>query len=767
MSRSRLALARVLAVLTVAFGVVYIGWRWTGTINWGAWWIAVPLVVAETYSLSESVLYALTMWNARRRPAPPETPVGRTVDVFITTYNEPLELVMRTAIAARDLTYPHQTYILDDGNRPEFARAAASVGVGYLNRGPEWDGRQRFAKAGNVNNALFKTTGEFIAILDADQVPEPRFLESVLGYFEDPEVAFVQTPQRFWNVTARDPLGSQAELFYGPIQQGKDGWGAAFFCGSNAVLRRDAVMALGLAQFSAEATGRARDALRKGRRRLENLFPALPATDTASTSTVLHALAAIDYATGQLRQGEVLTEITYRLRRSLNAAIEETTSEGTDVASLLVRSTLRQVSDVVDVARSDEALAIHPLDTTSITEDMATAMHLHAMGWSSVYHHEVLVHGLAPEDLGTMLSQRKRWASGSMQVFFQENPLFVRGLTIAQRLMYLATMTSYLNGFAALAFIAAPIVYLTTGIFPLVAESDAFFARFIPIFLCCQALFLVTGFNAKGLWRGQQMSFALFPTWIEASLAGASAALFGRHLTFSVTAKTKQAESGTYRLVLPQLVAMAALLVASGVGVFRVLHHDASAILTALSMAWVVVDLALLGVVVGAWRYRGPGSEVTSPVVVESYIDEPGSEAADLGALDRPDRPLAVVTESERELLEVVQRNAGADEMRVTSFRLAEDRFDAAEALRLRVQVAAGLSEGRDLVLLDVSAVSVITSSGVAALFDLLRFVRSRGGDVRLYGVSPAFRAAHTALRLDSVLRVYDEPEVARTTASA
>jgi cellulose synthase (UDP-forming) len=272
------------------------------------------------------------------------------------------------------------------------------------------------------------------------------------------------------------------------------------------------------------------------------------------------------------------------------------------------------------------------------------------------------------------------------------------------------------------------------------------------------------------------MSFALFPTWIAASLAGASAALFGRHLTFSVTAKTKQDQSGSYRLVLPQLVAMGGLLVASGIGTYRVLHHDASALLTGLSMVWVVVDLALLGVVIGAWRYRGPGPEVVSPVAVDAYIDEPARQAhepheaygtADPEALDRPDRPLAVVTESERELLEVVQRNAGEDGTRVTSFRLAENRFDAAEALRLRVQVAAALSEGRDLVLLDVSAVSVITSSGVAALFDLLRLVRSRGGDLRLYGASAAFRAAHAAHRLESVLRVYDaEPDAARSTAS-
>ena len=68
-------------------------------------------------------------------------------------------------------------------------------------------------------------------------MPEPRFLDRTLGYFSDERMALVQTPQVFTNVPEHDPLGSQAPLFYGPIQQGKDGWNAAFFCGSNAVLR--------------------------------------------------------------------------------------------------------------------------------------------------------------------------------------------------------------------------------------------------------------------------------------------------------------------------------------------------------------------------------------------------------------------------------------------------------------------------------------------------------------------------------------------------
>src|SRR3712207_7895502 len=59
--------------------------------------------------------------------------------------------------------------------------------------------------------SLFRTEGEFLLILDADQVPDPRILDHTLGWFRDPEVALVQTPQWFSNVTESDPLGSQAD----------------------------------------------------------------------------------------------------------------------------------------------------------------------------------------------------------------------------------------------------------------------------------------------------------------------------------------------------------------------------------------------------------------------------------------------------------------------------------------------------------------------------------------------------------------------------
>jgi cellulose synthase (UDP-forming) len=276
----------------------------------------------------------------------------------------------------------------------------------------------------------------------------------------------------------------------------------------------------------------------------------------------------------------------------------------------------------VDVARTDLALAIHPLDTTTITEDMATAMHLHAMGWSSVYHHEVLVHGLAPDDIQTMLSQRQRWAAGTMQVFFKDHPLFVRGLTIAQRLMYLGTMTSYLNGFAVVAYIAAPVVFLLAGVYPLIASPITFFCLFLPFFASCQLLFQLAGKGSGGLWRGQQYSFALFPTWIAATLSGAAAVLLGRHLAFAVTAKTRQASGHGFQHVRPQLAAMGLLVASACIGIVRAMQDETLLYPTLITLAWVALDLALLGVVIGAARYGGPGEGLRHPLGDPPELDE-------------------------------------------------------------------------------------------------------------------------------------------------
>ncbi len=244
--RVRLAIVRLLVVANLLLGLNYLFWRYTDSIAWAFWPLALLLLAAETYSFVDAGLFGMTVWKWRRRGAPPPPRGDETVDVLVTCYNEPVELVRQTVRAAIAIRHPHNTWVLDDGESPEMRRMASEEGAGYIVRSGEWHGRERHAKAGNLNNALFRTDGEFILIQDADQIPAPDILGQTLGYFRDPTVAVVQTPQWFRNVPPGDPFGSQAPLFYGPIQEGKDGWNAAFFCGSNAVLRREALFQAGL-----------------------------------------------------------------------------------------------------------------------------------------------------------------------------------------------------------------------------------------------------------------------------------------------------------------------------------------------------------------------------------------------------------------------------------------------------------------------------------------------------------------------------------------
>ena len=243
--------------------------------------------------------------------------------------------------------------------------------------------------------------------------------------------------------------------------------------------------------------------------------------------------------------------------------------------------------------------------TISVTEDMATAMRLHAKGWKSVFHNEVLAEGLAPEGLDAALTQRLRWAQGTVQVMLKENPLFLRGLSWPQRLMYFSTMWSYLSGFAVVAYLVAPILFLTAGVLPVSSYAEPFFLRFLPFMIVNQVLFVVA---SRGLptWRGQQYSLALFPLWIKACSTAAANVFGGVPLNFAVTPKSGTRSQGLrLGIIRWQIVAAVALVAAVVAGIIRLVVAGAEPVGTLVNLGWVGYDLVALSVLVGAVRYRG------------------------------------------------------------------------------------------------------------------------------------------------------------------
>ncbi len=247
----------LLTVLSAVASTRYMWWRISSTLNWDEsvdliW--GMILMGAELYTYIFLILsYLQTSWPLKRPAAPISIELSEwpTVDVFIPTYNEPLSVVQSTVYAAKGMDWPQDRlniYLLDDGRRDQFREFAESAGINYLIR-PD----NRHAKAGNINHALPLTHGQFIAIFDCDHMPTRSFLQVNMGWFmRDPKLGLVQTPHHFYsadpferNLGIFGKIPNEGALFYGLIQDGNDLWGSAFFCGSCAILRREALEAVG------------------------------------------------------------------------------------------------------------------------------------------------------------------------------------------------------------------------------------------------------------------------------------------------------------------------------------------------------------------------------------------------------------------------------------------------------------------------------------------------------------------------------------------
>lgn len=252
-SRGRRTAIQVVALVAIAASCAYLLWRVTASMADTTLWLSVPLLMLEAHALLGLALFTHDLWNVDVRPAP--TPGGAAdravaalrVAILVPTYNETRSILLPTVAAAVATGHPHQTWVLDDGDRPWVRDMATELGARYRSRR---DGAH--AKAGNINDALPEVDADVVAVVDADHVVSSGFLEALLPYFADPGVAVVQSPQEFYNDSsfehAAGPRGrvyAEQELFYRGLLAGRNRWGAAFWCGTNAAVRVAALASIG------------------------------------------------------------------------------------------------------------------------------------------------------------------------------------------------------------------------------------------------------------------------------------------------------------------------------------------------------------------------------------------------------------------------------------------------------------------------------------------------------------------------------------------
>lgn len=390
--------------------------------------------VSGTFAvLVVSYINQITPRSQTQAPAlPDELP---TVAAVIPTYNEPEAILEETILSLKELDYPaDRLHILvsDDGWREEIRALAERHGVLYT------PGARKEAKAGNLNSALrylevHIPSATLILTQDADEAIDPSFLKKTVGYFSDPQLAFVQTPKDAL-APSGDPFGVRDRFFYDSVQPGRNGVNAAFSCGSGVVWRIEAVKAIG------------------------------------------------GYA------------------------------------------------------------------TWNIVEDLTTSYLLHAAGYRSEYHNEVLTIGLAPDDIPGLLKQRGTWATDTWRLFLFRNPLTMPGLTVRQRLQYTELGLFYITAsFFIPLVMLVPLLSLWSGKFVPIQGAALF-----PWLIACFLYYLVMA-------RGNVEYFRLMweywighcPTYIKAfSIAIRSRT---QKPTYVVTRKTRQ--DGFYgRMLWPQFL---------------------------------------------------------------------------------------------------------------------------------------------------------------------------------------------------------------------
>ncbi|MDB5187548.1 MAG: hypothetical protein JWO50_68 [Candidatus Kaiserbacteria bacterium] len=411
------------------------------------------LLIGQVFLIWQICTYIFTVWNTERTFAKDisYTPV---VDVFITVAGEPIDIIEETVVAIKNMDYPNfAVYILNDGfvakkdNWKDVEALASRLNIGCITRTIPGG-----AKAGNINNALRLTTNPLVCIFDADHVPHEDFLKETVPYFIDKRLGFVQTPQFYKNQNLNlitRGAWDQQELFFGPICKGKNNYNAATMCGTNMVIRREAIVEVG-------------------------------------------------------------------------GMCEE-----------------------------------------SIAEDFVTGLLMHANNWNSIYVPKVLAEGLAPEDFLSYYKQQLRWARGALDVIFRYNVFFRSGLSLSQRIQYLASASHFLSGIVVITNAFFPILFLLFGIQPFTVTTMSLASVFLPYMFVVLTILRRSSDNTF-TFRSLAFSMGGFGIHLSALISAATR----QKSSFAIT--SKRALSGNFWYLVIGHIAYVSLAVCAGAfGIMR------------------------------------------------------------------------------------------------------------------------------------------------------------------------------------------------------
>jgi cellulose synthase (UDP-forming) len=270
----------------------------------------------------------------------------------------------------------------------------------------------------------------------------------------------------------------------------------------------------------------------------------------------------------------------------------------------------------------------------TVTEDAHTSLRLQMNGWNTAYINIPQAAGLATERLSGHLKQRIRWARGMIQVMRTDNPLFAKGLKLAQRLCYFNAMAHFLFALPRLIFLTAPLIYLVLGQVNVPGYWAAILAYALPhLFLSSITNSRIQGNHRYSFWN-EIYETALAPYIFLPTLLALINPRFGN---FDVTAKGGVVNKQFFdtRIARPFLFLMGINLLGLLMSIPRLRYiplpyiselYDGNHVGTiVMNLVWAGFNTMILGVVAAvAWESQQRRQTVRVQMAVPVGVRTPG-----------------------------------------------------------------------------------------------------------------------------------------------
>jgi len=229
----------------------------------------------------------------------------------------------------------------------------------------------------------------------------------------------------------------------------------------------------------------------------------------------------------------------------------------------------------------------------SITEDFATSIKLHILGYKSVYYNHVRAFGMAPENLAAYFAQQARWSGGTIRVLMDLTKYIYNDhdkLTFSQWWEYFLSSSYYFVGWAFFMLMICPIFFLLFNMPAYFIQPDIYFAIFIPYYLSTLMIFYGTmtsrNYRFIDVYQGSMLSSLIFPVLMISTIK----ALFGKRMVFKVTPKGVN-QNMPFLSLWPWTLSIALNILAIIIGIFKFKYFPMA---ISINILWCLYSIFIL-----------------------------------------------------------------------------------------------------------------------------------------------------------------------------